>query len=368
MAWGDPGVSKLLKISNGAIAWGTAALPLNVPIQQTGILERLRMYTAGTPTFTAGTGTIAADAQGPYNVYSLHSLSPNQQAPIVLVSGYGLYLINLMLEQERKGFSPDTNAVTVANGAATADIFTGRVTSGSDWYWWLDLPITQHIRSLGGRIGYWPLQNPAMQLSYQFTVNASGTYNIYSTTALASPYLTTGVGTVTLASPTNELMRYMYQVPEREQDFPPFNLVSTWIEEAPQGASVLSATQVQWQATPLSGLLARLIVYVQDGTDGVAYTKLTAANALNLTYDANTTKFALTGRQAEAEWQGRNGFQAPPGSFFFDLLGADLTLADVLNTNTVGNIKMFLNFSSALSGSAAAVKIIRQMISPLEVK
>ena len=59
---------------------------------------------------------------------------------------------------------------------------------------------------------------------------------------------------------------------------------------------------------------------------------------------------------------------APPQGFFtWDLLGADLTLADTMNTSTTANIKITVNTASAL-GSTSSAKIIRQIISPLEVK
>lgn len=374
MAWGDPGVSKLLRLSNTSVAWGTGGMPVANPVQQTGILRELRLLVNATPTFTPGTGTLAADVLGPYNVLTSINLSPNQQAPVVTLSGYGLYLVNLIKSIEADYIAADVNSGAVVNNEAFTDVFSARATTGTAaWKYYQQVPIAQKIRSLGGDIGLWPLQNPAMQLLAQMTPNsasaAPGPYNIFSTTAGQSPYLVTGNATVTLTSPTFELIRELYSVPAAQQDFPPFNLVSTWIEEQPQGASVGGASQFQWMATPLSGLLARVILYVFDSntSTGVAASLLGASNALQLTYDADTVKWAESGSAAQARQHATYGFVLPQGAYEFDLLGRDLTLADVLNTNTTGNIKLKVSLSSALGGTSTA-KVIKQMISPLEVK
>lgn len=371
--WGDPGVSKKLRLSNGSTAWGTGGLPVSTNIQPTGILRHMRLITSGTPTYTVGTGTINKDVQGYGNQYTLVTVSPNQQSPILSLSGYGAQLVQYMLATEDEFRAVvEANMAGVLNPETAADQFA-YATSGSAYRNALMLPIAQRIRSLGGDIGMWPLQNPAVTLQAAVTPSSASTatpYNIYSTTAGASPYLVTGNATVTLASPTFDIVRELWQVPASETDYPPFNLVSSWIEESPQGANPSGASSVVWQMTPLSGILARLGVYVYDSgnsNNGVAASNLTASNALVLSYDANTPKFSESSYEALARQHQALGFDAPQGFYFYDLLGKDLTLADSLNSHVIGNIKFTATFNNALGGSSA-VKIIKQVISPLVIK
>lgn len=372
MAWGDPGVSKKLRISNGVATPGVGGSPNSVAIQQTGILQELALIASGSATITAGTGTVTKDVLGPWNVLTNIALSPNQQSPIVNLSGYGLYLANVMKSAEPDSpFTPDTMAVSETSAAASADVFNFPSATGTLRFY-ERIPVTQRIRSLGGEIGYWPLQNPAMQLALNYTLNSSSSsspYNIFSTTAGVAPYLATGNGTATWTAPQFDIARTMYQVPANASDFPPFQFVSTWIEEQPQGASIGSATTFTWQATPLSGLLARMGVYIFDSSvnAGIANSNLTASNALQLTYDAQTTKFSETSYEALERMHKLYRFVPPQGFFTYDLLGNDLTLQDTLNTSTTANIKLTVNTVSAL-GATSTAKIIRQIISPLEVK
>lgn len=376
MPWGDAGVSKLLYLSNGVNNWGGGGVPFSVPIQQTGILRQLRLLHTATPTFTPGTGTLALDKLGPFNVYNLIYIAPNQQAPVIQLSGVGLQLVNLAKAIEKQGAgAPEVSAISVLNAEAAGDTFGASATTGTaPWNYFQDIPITQRVSTLGGDVGYWPLQNPAMQLMAQFTPNSGsaspGPYNIFSTTAGAAPYLVTGNATVTLTTPTAELIRELYTVPDSQANYPPFQLVSTWIEEQPQGATVNGASSFQWLATPLSGLLARLIVYIYDGTtgNGVAASKLSFSNSLQLTYDAQTVKFAESASAALARQRDYYKFDMPQGCYIWDLMGKNQTLGDVLNTNTVGNIKAIVSLSSALGATNSSAKIIKQMISPLEVK
>ena len=371
MAWGDPGVSKKLRISNGTVTPGVGGSPNTVPIQQTGILENLDLLLSGAATLTVGTGTINKDVQGPFNALTNVTLSPNQQAPIVNTSGYGLWIANVMKAAEpNMPFTVDTQAVAEATQTTVADIYNFPAATGTLRFR-LRVPITQRVRSLGGEIGYWPLQNPAMQLGLNYTLNSASSaapYNIFSTAIGAAPYLVTGNATATW-SPTLDVMRTMYQVPASPQNFPPFQFVSTFIEEAPQGASIASATSFTWQATPLSGLLARIGLYIYDNNNssGVANATLAGSNALQLTYDANTVKFSETSYEALQRMHNLYKFAPPQGVFIWDLLGSDLTLQDTLDTSSTANIKITVNASPALGASASA-KIIRQIISPLEVK
>lgn len=372
MAWGDPGVSKKLRLSNGVQNWGTGGQPTSANIQPTGILEEIRMLTSGTTTATAGTGAINKDIWGYGNTYQWVTLSPNNQSPIVSVSGFGLQLVNYLKSQEYERFAaPESNILALLNAESAGDQYSFPTTSGTLRFP-LNVPVAQRIRSLGGNVGMWPLQNPAITLQLAATPNSASTaspFNIYSTTATAAPYLVTNNATVTIASPSFEPIRTLWQVPNSEQDYPPFNLVSAWIEEQPQGAVVAGATQVNWLMTPLSGILCRIAMYIYDNnnSNGVAASNLAASNAIVLSYDANTPKFSESAYAALARQHGFYGADLPQGLYAYDLLGKDLTLQDTLNSHVIGNIKMTMNFGTAL-GSSAQAKVLKQVISPLTVK
>jgi len=51
--------------------------------------------------------------------------------------------------------------------------------------------------------------------------------------------------------------------------------------------------------------------------------------------------------------------------FYIDFLGRDLTLQNVLDTFTAGNINLQMNFSSAL-GATASGKVIRAMLQAVQ--
>lgn len=370
--WGEYGKSKRLRLSNGISNWGSGAVPVNVPIQQTGILEELRIIMQGTAVTLGGGTAPTLDNLGPWNIFNLITLSPNQQAPIVQLSGYGMYLANLMRTWERGGpGSPDTTVITPTSADPNTDTYLV-ATSGSPFIFSEDVPLTTRVKDFGGLIGYWPLQNPAVQLALQYTPNAANSaspYNIYNATAGAGVFTGGATSpTATITTPTVDVVRNLWEVPAAPADYPPFNLVSTWIEESPQGVNTNSATKAVWQATPLTGLLVRLGAFIYDNGAGVAVSKLGNSNSLTLTTDASTPKFSESGVEALVRQKEFYRFNLPQGAYVYDFLGRDLTLADVIDTNTTANIQLTMNFSSALSSSNTFIKIIRQIISPLEVR
>lgn len=372
MAWGDQGVSRLLRATNsGAIAWGSGGSPTSINIQQAGILRRLRMY-HNSSTVTLGGGTLPTlDNLAPWNMYTLVSLAPNGLAPIIQTSGYGLYLVNVLKSAEKHSVTPDVTLGSVTNHETTTDIYSASNSTAQASRFTLDIPVAQRVRSLGGDVGMWPLQNASAQLQLGFTPNsatAASPYSIYNATAGAGVY-TGGASTptATITSPTVDLFREFYEVPTSAANLPVFNMVSTWIEEAPQGANVNSASSFTWTAKAMSGYIVRLGVFAYDGSTstGIAATSLTAENALSITTDASTPKitessYAALGRQREYY-----GFDLPQGFYAWDFLGMDLTMADILDTYTVGNIQFSANLSVALGSSNSSVKILRQTLAPL---
>ncbi len=367
MAWGAPGVTHKLRATNG-ISTVPGATQTSNQLQQAGILQRLQLLVTGSTTTTANTGTVGKDVLGPWNDLTLLTLTPSQQNPIYQVSGIMAYLIMLARSVEELTRGPDFNTGTPTDQDGQADVFAFATGTAAAYRHYLNVPVSQYLYSTGGEIGMFPLNDAALTMTLQYMANVSGTapFNLYSTTAGNSPFLTTGNATATIANMAIEIYRDLYAVPANPQDAPVYNAVSTWIEESPQGASVASATSLKWLASPLSGLLARLLIFVWDSSipNGVAASNLSASNAINLTYDYNLPKVQESGYAAQVRQQEYYGMQLPQGAYFYDFLGKKPTLMDVMNTFTTPNINLQMNFANAL-GSASFAKIARQIISPL---
>ncbi len=373
--WGFPGVAKHQYISNGIQSWGVGNTPLSVPIQSTGIIDQIRLITYGSATITPGTGSIALDALGPDNLYTNITLAPNAQSPIVQASGVGLRAINYMKAREGRfeDWRNTTNDYLPAGPASQVYAFPATGTAVALRYP-VDIPILQYIAGLG-TIGYFPMQNNQSLMSLSFTPNsasASSPYNVFSTVAGNSPYLVTGNATGVLASPTLDIVRGFWTVPADPANFPLFQYVSTWLEDVPIG-SVAGATTVKYIVPSSIGYVARLGAYVLDSNNtqtGYVAGTLSNSNSLQLLYDNNTPLFQENEFETLTRMKAEMHDAAPPsGVFTWDLLGQDLSMSNLLDTFNIANITVQLNFSTALgSGTGTAVKMLRQVISPLVVK
>lgn len=375
MAWGDYGVSKRLRLSNGVQAWGAGNLPSAIPIQQAGILEELRFqHTSGNITLGGGTPP-TGDVLGPWNGYTQHTVAPNNSTPIYQASGIGAFHISQATSLDRYGTTPDITLFLQSGAPALTDTFQYPSTTGNPSKFYLPIPISQRVASLGGLIGMWPLNNPAVQLQYTYVPNGVGPspFNVYNATVGANMYSGGATSpTATMATPQVEIYRNLWEVPADPRNLPVFNLVSTWFEDVPQGASVLGATTIKYQVQPLSGLLVRLYAFIFDGTTskGVAQSSGTGSNAFLLTTDANTPKFSESFAAVEARQNAMFGYNLSQGLFGADLMytPSGNTLQDTLDTAVVGNITLQFNLNVALGGSNSYCKIYRQLIVPQEVR
>lgn len=390
MTFYDLNVTKPIIKSNGAVNLGAPGTPNLPKLTLGGILDKVGLITQGTAVFTPGTGTIAQDGNGPYNLYTNISLIPNQQVPIVSTSGYGLWLFDFLqsiLEADATnylGFLFTNNLPTLVAGGAVAGIDPTWLNTGNliatpsgnqqstAWTFPLHIPVTQ--RMFNGIVGWWELGNPLAQVTVSLApgyINAASPFNIYSLNGGAQPYLVTGNSTITLASPICDVIRYLYDTPVQPQDRPPVTFINTVIEDTFQ-QSVGSAAALTYTFAPLSGYIARAIMYVTDQAAatnvalGVAGTKLLPTSSIQFSVGDGTVLIS------ESIWENvlRQSMQLrssqwPQGAFFYDFLGQDLTFQNVMSTYDQANIKMALNFSSAV-GAASSGKVVRQMLKPLQ--
>src|SRR6266487_4553188 len=293
MAWGDEGVTKLLYKQDSNTSWGPIGTPKNVQLLKQGIIKNLRMIQGG-GTLTLGAGA-AASAYGPYNAYTLLELLGNSQQDIFRFSGIGGSYVAMVKRGLEQGLPPLNASIgSPVNVTDTDFVFDGRAvvapTTNTQWNWNLDLPVSQLVRSLGGDIGMIPMSTENAQLQFSFTpqsVSVSGTtYTIGQSGSddLTQPYASSS--STTVAAPTLDLVRIMYEAVQDPTNFPDFSFVSQWLEEQPQ---TFSGTGFTWKQNQDSGVLARLIFGVfTNGNTGVLSTKLTTAGAIQLSYNTDT--------------------------------------------------------------------------------
>lgn len=374
MAWGDEGVSKLQYKQDSVTAWGSINVPKTVLVTKAGIIKNLRMLQGG-GALTLGSGATAS-AVGPHNAYTQLELLGNSQQDIFRFSGIGGYYIECVKRGLEQGLPPrNTSLGSPVNVTDTDYVFDGRAVSApannTQWNFSLNLPVSQLIRSLGGDIGMIPMSTENSQLQFLFTpqaVSVSGTtYTIgqSGTDDLTQPYANSS--STTVAAPTLDLIRIMYEPVLNEADFPDFSFVSQWLEETP---GTYSATGFTWKQNQDAGILARLIfaVYTNASPWGVLSAKLTSASALQLSYNTDIVKFKESGLEALARIRDQLGFDLPQGVFMYDLLGPDLTLSDVLNTYVVPAIQLQMNIDSGVTlNTTFNPKVLAQRFLPLRV-
>lgn len=380
MAWGDEGVTKLLYKQDSNTAFGPNGSPKTVYVQKQGIIKNLRMLVDG-PTLTFN-GATNASAWGPYNLFGSSGvgleLLANSQQDIFKTSGIGMYWINCVKRGLELGLPPPNAAQANPVNVTDQDYaFNGRAvqapTNNTAWDWFLDLPVSQLVRSLGGDIGMIPMATQNAQLAFAFTrytsVADSGTTitlnNNSASDDLSEPYY--GTNAVTVANPTVDLIRLMYEAVTDPANFPDFSFVSQWLEETP---TTYGNTGFTWKQNQDAGVLARLIFgFVSNASPwGPTTAKLSSASALQLSYNTDQTKFKESGKEAIARQRDQLGFDLPQGVFYYDMLGPDLTLADVLNSYVVPAIQLQMTVDSGVTiNSTYNPKVLAQRFLPIRV-
>lgn len=374
MAWGDEGVTKLLLKQDSVTSWGPINFPITVPLIKSGILRNLRMLQGGGALAFAGATT--ASPMGPYNVYSDLSVLANAQQTIFKASGIGTYYIDAVkraLEDDNP--PPNASLPGTINSSDSDFVFDGRATvapaSNTQWNWSLKIPIVQKIRSLGGDIGLIPMSTENAQLTFSFTQNAAsvaaGVYTINSAANdLSQPYF--GAAAVTVTNPSVDVIKELYEPVINEADFPDFSFVSQWVEERPQTFGTNGFT---WKQNQDAGVLLRLICGMWQSTSpfGIPSASLNRSDALVLSYNTDIVKFKESALEALARQREQLGFELDFGVFFYDLLGKDLTLADVLNSYIVPAIQLSYNTSTGVTvNTSVPPKVLAQRLIPIRIQ
>ena len=374
--WGDPKVSIKRLLTNGTLNWNAAGTPATSQIARAGIIQRIDLLTDASVTATLGSaGSIARDIWGPWNTYSQISVIPNDGAPLRRHSGYGGWLDMLLRSTEPDfPFSADVVAVAEIGAAAISDIYAFPTTGSSvDYRFYLSLPVTQRINDLEDTFGYFPTDNPQVQLNVNLTPAGSTSASPYTissgstaaTSATLFPYLTDSGSSVTAATPTVDVRRVVWQTPQSEKDDPNYNYIIQVQEDQPQGTNANSATTQQYKFVANSGVLLRMACAIVDGGAQAAASKLTATNALEMLYGINEAKFQETAFAAHVRMHELYKFNWPEGVYSWDFLGPRLGLADTIDLSYLQEVRLNLNFASALGSSGSKVIILHERLVPV---
>jgi hypothetical protein len=374
MAWGDEGVTKLLYKQDSTSNWGPINAPVTTQLIKSGILRTLRILTQGaTLTFA---GATSASPMGPYNIYSDLSLLGNAQQTIYKATGIGAYYIDALKRALEYDDGPANASLASTINVTDPDyVFDGRAVvapaTNPNWNWSLKLWTSQPIRSLGGDVGLIPMSTENAQVTFSFTENAFSvtgtTYTIQSATNdLSEPYY--GANAVTIANPNVDIIKELYEPVLNEADFPDFSFINQWVEERPQ---TFGTNGLVWKQNQDAGVLLRLIVglWTSASPFGITSANLNRSDALVLGYNTDIVKFRESALEALARQREQLGFDLDYGVFYYDLLGKDLTLADVLNSYIVPAIQLNLNTSAGVTlNTVVPPKVIAQRLMPIRVQ
>lgn len=376
-------VTRLLRLTNSTSIWQSNT-QTPVQIVQAGYLRELMIILSGALTTTT-TALTLLDNFAPWGMLQNVQVNSNVQAGVINVSGIGLNWIDqVLMGLEKMGNSFDTT--NSATPAATVDepqggpagtasnpvpslyqipLAAGTATLILPWM----VPLAQKINTLDGYVGIWDLQDPSIQMVLNYTPGSPTAATPFSvvegTASTGAGLFTQAANTSTLASPAMDIIRVMYDPPLDPQNDPEFGYVHSWYEElwntSPGGSSTIN-----WRALANSGYITRLIFGVWDSaaTAGVADSKCGLTNAINLTVGNNAPVVVETINEYRLRSALEIGHQITQGAFYIDFLGQDLTLQNVLDTFTAGNINLQMNFSSGL-GATSTGKVIRGMLQAL---
>jgi hypothetical protein len=362
MPWGDPAVTRLRRQADQSIIYATG---VNTPqtLQHVGLLKKLRLITQLNVTNAVGNGAVVQDAQGPWNLFANMLIRVSGLDLLYQVSGWGLYLINLVTNEQ---YAPNAAGIATANTVNQQenplDIFNYPVAgaiAAQPLLFNLDLPFTAPLLGFED-LGLWLIQNETVNMEVVPTFNLLG-----GATRLQQPYLLTGTATAAVNSGAVALWREFYGVPQQQSDMPPLGYVHQWEEQF----NAVTGTQIDIDHQR-GGVLLRLLYQIDDadsgGDGGAILAGITAANVsqISFKYDANDTPFdedapSILARQRELYHR-----DLPQGTYTHDLFSQTKTLQDTYNTENYINVKTRFRFAKTLV-AGSRIRTIRERLLPV---
>ena len=370
-------VTRLLRIANSSTQW-ISNTQTPVQVVQAGYLRDLVVLATGSQVTTT-TAVTLADSWAPWGVVGNYQVNSNVQAGIINLSGIATnWVDSLLLGLEQNSNTLDAmllgNTAGVPTGYSTTELASlynvvlTATTQPLTLPWWI--PLAQKINTLDGYVGIWDLQDPSIQMVLNYTPGSSSTVSPFSVTegtaATGAGLFVQAANTSVWTTPTMLVSRIMYDPPVDPRDDPDFGFVHSWYEET-FNTGLAGSKVINWRALANSGYITRLIWGVFDSTaaTGVTDAQLTGANALNFTVGNNAPVYVETIYESRFRQAVELGHMLPLGVNYIDFLGPDLTMQNVLDTFTAGNINLQLNFVNAL-GATSVGKVVRGMLQALQ--
>jgi len=366
MAWGDPAVTRLRRQADTGIPY---AFGVNNPttLQHVGLLKRLLLTFNANITNTLNANTILQDEQGPWNILAGLLIRVSGLELLYQVSGWGLYLINLVNDYQAAPSSSGVanQAGTPAQQTTDTDIYAfpaSGAQTAQTLLFTLDLPFTVPMQGFDD-LGLWLIQNETVNMEVTPTFNTLG-----SLTLLGSPYdLGGAAATAVVNSGTLGIMREFYGVPSDSGSMPPLGYVHQW-EEAYQ-AVVGSQIDIDHQR---GGVILRALYQIDDfdsaGDGSNVFSGLQNKNLTSLQwkYDANDTPFDEDVTNVLRRQRELYGRDLPQGTYTHDFFAQTKTLQDTYDTERYINIKTRFIFAKSLA-AGSRIRVIRERLLPVVV-
>ena len=351
--WGSPRVTRLMRQADASMTFNAGIV--TETIQHVGFVKAVDFRYNATYAYTKSVGGSTKDAQGPYNAVSLIDLTVNGSQPILHCPAWMLYLYDLV-HYGRPGWDPASEDFVSLNAATQTDIFnfgavpgaTGNITELFTLRW----PFTVELANVK-EIGMFLLQNDETNLQVTPTFNSAAA----SATPLVAPYDIAGGDTFALGTPTMDILREFYKVPEDPASYPDIGYFHTL-----QYQRVTIATTQTDVPIIKGGIVLRVIYQLIDGTTPglMADSKITN---LQLLYGSNETPYDEKVGDVLYRQRRRYGHSLPQGALVHDFWGdGEQTFKNCYDTLDYQNLRGRINLSSAPAAGSYADVIVEKLV------
>lgn len=336
-------------------------------------------------TYAAGTTTLTASEQFPYNMVGPISIQyQNIFKPLDVKQGFDAALFQLFRPQYyadymRGGTLLDTSPAATPYDAGTNIVSASNfTTSSTSFTFTLDAPagilFDRYYQrdERGARLSDVPVRtfvSPQLMAGLSRVINPVITLNqaVLSATSQAGATRTVpviGGGTqttpasVTIGNCSINVDRYGYLQPSGSEGEPivwPWQYTRQSTEKSIGGVTSIDLT------VPLNGQIMLVWVFLYDPSSGNFGAPITvsAANVIecSLLYASSVYKFQDDPLRMQRRFQRQHGFELPNGVICWDMAFKDglLTNEDILYTGDTSSIVVRLKFASARSATATAV-------------
>ena len=249
MPWGAPNVTRRRIQADNSVTY--AAGNVTSSLQHVGLIKSLLLRYNATYAYTKSVGGSTQDQLGPFNSVSNISLLANGIGQFCNVPAWMLYLYNLVHYSDRNFDPSSTENSNILQEQTGTNIFSFPSVPGASGnvtiLWQLRYPFTVEIAGIK-EVGLFVLQND--EINVQFTPSFNST--AMSATKLAAPYDLAGGDSMTLGTPTIDVVREFYAVPASQSDYP----VVGWFHQIENQVVSMTSTTTEI-AHPKGGIILR---------------------------------------------------------------------------------------------------------------